>query len=65
MYMHAPTVVAENRFWHEGRRLAVAMRHLMDPVFENLQMVGDGGHSAELDPEFMLICLRTFFEVVI
>jgi hypothetical protein len=52
--MHARAVVAENRLRHEGRRLAVALRDLMDAIFIDLQVVRHRRQGPELQSELML-----------
>ena len=56
MHVHARAVVAEHRLRHEGRRLAVNMRHVVDHVFVDLQRIARLGDRPELDAEFMLRC---------
>ena len=52
--VHAGTVVAEYRLGHEGRRLAVALRDLVDTVFVDLHVVGHLRQRAELEAELVL-----------
>ena len=54
MDMHARAVVAIDGLGHEGRGLAVALRHHVDAVFVDLQVVGHGDERAELEAELVL-----------
>ncbi|TPV98500.1 MAG: hypothetical protein USCAAHI_02060 [Beijerinckiaceae bacterium] len=63
MDMHSRTIVAEHRLRHEGRRLAVALRHLVDAIFVNLKVVGHRRQRPELQAELML--RRTHLVVVL
>ncbi len=52
--MHARAVVAIDRLRHEGRCLAVGLRHLVDHIFVDLHRVGGLHQRAELDAELVL-----------
>ena len=54
MHMHARAIVAIDGLRHEGRRLAIALRHLMDAVFVDLHLIGHLGQRRELETKFML-----------
>ncbi len=45
---------AEHRLGHEGDRLAVGGRHVVDHVFVELQAIAHGDEVGELDPQFVL-----------
>ena len=61
--MHARTIVAHHRLWHEGCRLAVGMGDVVDHVFVNLHVIGSHGEGLILGAEFMLG--RSHFMVVL
>ena len=52
--VHARAVVAVNGLGHEGRGLAVALRHHVDAIFIDLHVVGHGDERAELEAELVL-----------
>ena len=52
--VHARAVVAEHRLRHEGRGLAVGLRHVVDHVFVDLHRVGHLDQRSELDAELVL-----------
>ena len=54
VHVHARAVVAEHRLRHEGRRLAVGLRDVVDDVLVDLHVVGHADHRAELDAELVL-----------
>ena len=58
--MHARAVVADDRLRHEGRRLAVGMRDVLDHVLLDLQPVGALNQRAELRAQFHLACRADF-----
>ena len=61
--MHSRTIVAEHRLRHEGRRLAVALRHLVDAIFVDLKVIGHRRQRPVLQTELML--RRTHLVVVL
>ena len=52
--MHARAVVAEDRLRHEGGRLAIGMRHIVDHIFIDLHLVGHGDQRVEFHAELVL-----------
>ena len=52
--MHARTIVAEDRLRHEGRGLAIGVRHIVDHIFVDLHLVGHGDQRRELHAELVL-----------
>ena len=54
VHVHARAVVADERLRHEGRRLAVAVRHVVDGVLEDLHFVGLLHEAAGTHADFAL-----------
>ncbi|MNT04833.1 hypothetical protein D3C72_1394260 [compost metagenome] len=54
MHVHARTVVANDRFRHEGGGLAIAVRHVPHHVFQVLRPVGALDQGRELGADFIL-----------
>src|SRR5476649_2205683 len=63
MHVHARTVVANDRFWHEGSSLAIAVRHVPDHVFQVLRPVGALDQGRELGADFILASASNFMVV--
>ncbi len=54
VYVHAAAVVADQRLWHEGRGLAVAVGHVLHRVLEDLHLVGLDDQRARADADLGL-----------
>jgi len=54
VHVHARTVVADDRLGHEGGRLAIAVRDVVDHVLHRLQPVGTLHQRRELRADFVL-----------
>src|SRR5260370_36689213 len=52
--MHARAVVALDRLWHEGRRLAVLVRDVVHDVFVDLHVVGGAHQGVKFSPQLGL-----------
>jgi hypothetical protein len=58
--MHAAAVVADDGFRHESQGFAVAVRHVLQRVFQNLHFVGFLGQRVRRDVDLALSGGRHF-----
>jgi len=58
--VHARSVIAENRLRHEGHRLAVPPRHVLDDVLEHHHLVRGSQQAIKTDIDFRLACRGHF-----
>ena len=52
--MHACAIVLEQRLGHEGRRLAVLVRNVLDEILVHHHAVAAQNHGAEADIDLLL-----------
>ena len=60
MHMHAVAVVADDGLGHEGQGLAVAVRDVLQRIFQDLHFVGFFGQGVRRDVDFALAGGRHF-----
>ena len=63
MYVHAGTVVANERLGHESRRLAIRVRDIVYAVLQDLNFVSLSDQCVEPDTDFTLTCCTHFVMV--
>src|ERR1051325_3842951 len=60
VHVHAGTIIADDRFWHEGSCLAIGMSGIQYNVLEDLSPVGALRQAGEFGADFTLTGSRYF-----
>ncbi|MNR27615.1 hypothetical protein D3C85_1448960 [compost metagenome] len=58
--VHTGTVIAEHRFWHEGRGFAEAVGNVVNHIFVDLNLIRFFGHGVKAGCDFVLTGCRHF-----